>query len=825
MNPFAQGQGTPANILAAIGAARIPVQAGLSRRSSLNARPGDLIGQDLYDALEGEDPQGEAAVKKIYERVRLASLEGRAMLERGWWQKLLYINGRQWIYYSPRGGWRDKRLARWIPRPVTNVTAETVDSIRALLTSNTPTLRVRPNGNEPINVLTAQIADDLEPVIAEEHEMDRRFFEADFWAPALGCCWLHPYWDKDDPRHVVEVRMLQCGACGETVSPLDVEESETGDACPNCGQPGLLTPATDPQTGQPVTTVENIGAGKTDVVSPLEMLIPTFYQRWEDVGELIRLRWRPETYYEGRDYYNRIQFTSTTAEQSLQMFRSLALMSDLSTAPFQWGGATPTRQKGAIEAELWVKPQVSFPDGLWVRAVGGLHGETVIVRDPERGVMPGPIPFRDQADRPLWLWDYYPFRETGGRLWAMGALEPVIQKQDQINRNDSMVELIMQRMANPIWLEPKGAEIQRFTGEPGLIVRYSIVAGSNAKPERLEGMNPGQSFFQLRDQYMNDVERLAGTQDVLKGMRPQGVEAFSALNLIVEEAQSRFVPILKARGRTYRDWYANAIELERSYGPTTRIKTVAGQAGNWTFKTFKKQDLEGAITVVIEDGSTTPKTSLGKRAALQDAKTLGLINPANPDTALAALGVLGVPELAPGLDSHTRAAQTEQEQYEAWVEGGRQGGPAANPLVVRAWQQHPIHIQQHDVWANGDAIRGLCLKDPAVAMEITLHRSQHVIAQANPFGLPLPPNVPPPGLGAPAGPAQPMPFEGPTPTPGMLEPGATQPQPPVPTGGAPAGGGPPQGAGLATQNVNRELNGVHTLPGNRTGAGNMARPA
>ena len=319
------------------------------------------------------------------------------------------------------------------------------------------------------------------------------------------------------------------------------------------------------------------------------------------------------------------------------MYRSLALMSDLSTAPFQWGGASPTRTQGAIEAELWIKPQVNYPQGLWVRAVGGMDGEAIIVRDPARGILPGPIPYRDQDDQALWLWSYYPYRETGGRIWAMGALEPIIQKQDQINRGDSMVELIMQRMANPIWLEPKGAEVQRFTGEPGLVVRYSVVAGTNAKPERLEGMNPGQSFFQLRTQYMGDVEMLAGTQDVLKGMRPSGVEAYSALNLLVEQSQSKFTPILKARGRAYRDWYTLALELERSYGPVARTKSVMGQAGNWSFQVFRKQDLKGAITVTIEDGSTTPKTSLGKRAAIQDAKALGFINTNNPDTQNAGL--------------------------------------------------------------------------------------------------------------------------------------------------------------------------------------------
>ena len=82
-------------------------------------------GERLYTLLSQTDPQSiarsDAQLRDIIKRTRDASLEGRELLERGWWQKLLYINGRQWIYYTPRGGWQDKRLARWIPRPVVSL--------------------------------------------------------------------------------------------------------------------------------------------------------------------------------------------------------------------------------------------------------------------------------------------------------------------------------------------------------------------------------------------------------------------------------------------------------------------------------------------------------------------------------------------------------------------------------------------------------------------------------------------------------------------------------------------------------------------------------
>ena len=182
------------------------------------------------------------------------------------------------------------------------------------------------------------------------------------------------------------------------------------------------------------------------------------------------------------------------------------------------------------------------------------------------------------------------------------------------------------------------------------------------------------------------------------------------------------------------------------------------------------------------------------------------------------------------------------------------------PLQVRAWQAHPIHLEQHDIWANSDRIRALTFTDPAAAAELTYHRSQHVIAAQNAFGLPMPPPPPKPPMDLPkvtlaltsADLMNPMVMqvfnEGglpltlpqPAPQPPGAQPGA-QPaiRPPARRSGfvhtpgqvARPGAGlvppptPPQGAALTAANVNREAGGTHTLPGNPTGAGNMAAPA
>jgi ssDNA-binding Zn-finger/Zn-ribbon topoisomerase 1 len=777
---------------------------------ALRPVPGSSQTQNsFYDLLAQGDKDAEGVARKRFKHVRESSLDGRELIESGWWQKLLYLNGRQWIYHNARQGWQDKRLARWIPRPVTNICADTIQTIRSMLTGIDITARSRPLGPDPIDTLTAKTVDDIEPALKEEHELQEVFFEADFWAPVLGTVWLQVYWDRDNPVNKEFVQAMACPKCGYQAHPLDLEDGIVP-GCPQCGMPGDTFQAAVDDQNAPIGELATVGKGTTDVVSPLEMLVPMYFQRWKDCTELIRLRWRPKSYYDGRPYANQINFRSMPADRSLQMYRSLATMTDLTTAPLQGSGTTSSRMEGTIEAELWVKASPEFPQGLWMRTVGGTQGDTLIIRDEERGIMPGPIPFADIHGQALWPWVYYPYEQRGGKLFAISALDPLIQKQDQINRNDSMVELIMQRMSNPIWLEPKGAEVQRFTGEPGLIVRYSIVAGSNAKPERLEGMQVQQSFFALRAQYFADAEKAAGTQDVLKGATPAGVSAFSSLNLLVERSQSRFTSLFKARGRAYREWLKLALELERVHGPQTRVRTIIGKNNTYTFKTFQKANLKGAFEIIIEDGSEQPKTALGKRAALQQAKDLGFINLEDPDTIYKGLDLLGISDIAPAMSTHTIAAQTEHHMYEQWVGTGRTG---PNPMKVESWHNHKIHIVTFDIWANSDRIRALSLADPLVENELMVHRVQHNIGLLNPFGLPIPANMPPP---APLGPdGQPVPG-------GPVGPGAPAAPGPVGPGGMPP---PAEGAGRAMTNSNQESNAIDTLPGAAPGGGNMAGPA
>lgn len=702
---------------------------------------------DPYAAL-----LNDAAAVKLLDDTRKFCDPGREAFEWGWWRVLLYFLGRQWIYWNPATRtWNDKRLAKWVPKPVTNKIRETYDSIFALLSDITPSVNARPVGQKPANVITAETTDEIMPLIHDEHGMTPLMGDADFWAILLGNAYLHPHWDPNDPVNQRTVQLWQCALCQSVVPPDAIVQA--GNKCPNCGSPALQ-PARD-ASGQPVTQQIVIGRGKTIVCSPFEILLPLYAQSFEAVDRLIHHTWLPrheiEDMVQDQAVLKKIQWTTSPQQRSLQLYRSLAMQSDLPMSPSTWQtSGTMGEVEGATVQRLWVKAGQRYPRGVLLEFIGEGTGAVVNRSANRDGGMEPYLPYETMEGEPLWPWIHYAYKRIAGRLYAQGAMDTILQKQDQINQIDSMTQLTANRMGNPIWLEPKGAEVERFTGEPGLIVRWQPVGANGAKPERIAGENPPQSFFALRQQFLGDIEDAAGTYDVVKGAKPAGVEAFSALNLLVERSQSRFTPTFKARGEAYRQWAEIAVELERAYGPDERIRNVQGPNQNWTQKVFQRTKLQGSIAIVVEDGSNTPKTSLGRRAAIEHANQLQLLAPQqNPDQMYAMMQELGVSALVPSLDADVKSALQEQQMFEEWATGGMQGPP---PLARMPWHNDQVHLNENRKWMNGDAIREILANAgpaaPMIVQALAMHLQEHLMGMQA-----LAMNMAASGPGGPGGPA------------------------------------------------------------------------
>jgi hypothetical protein len=92
--------------------------------------------QPAAEPKPGPDTSRDADYLKMFKAAKKESFENRWIWERGWMRNIHYVNNRHWIEYMRKTNeWRDVRLAKWFPKPVTNKMGEGVQAFRAMFTS------------------------------------------------------------------------------------------------------------------------------------------------------------------------------------------------------------------------------------------------------------------------------------------------------------------------------------------------------------------------------------------------------------------------------------------------------------------------------------------------------------------------------------------------------------------------------------------------------------------------------------------------------------------------------------------------------------------
>lgn len=642
----------------------------------------------IADGKPTDDGYTDDDLLALWKVVKRACFEDFVSFERQWQRNIHYLLNRQWLVWSETDNrWKDIRVAKWIPRPTNPDLKNGLQAIRAMLTGIKSGVNARPNGSAAENVATAYVCDELHPLIHESHHMNAVMTEADWWTIVCGNAYGHTYVDYDPKYGIVEIPVERCVACDRSYTSDKI--AEAGQVCPDCGGNQFKPDGVQKRPkGRPTTTA----------LSPLELAFPNRYPRFEDIPYVVRKRWRGKTWFEGhptlKTLATTLKFSKSSTDRNLQLFRSLATQNDIGLSPVYWNEGTggANAEEGLPEYEVWYKPCDKYPKGLVFRVLGD-SGEVIVHLEEDEGI-PGPFPYTDAEGNPLFTFYHMGYEHVGGRVLASGAFDPAIPKLDQLNQWDSMYQMGFQRTANPVWLKPKGAEIQKMTGEPGMVIEWNpLVLDGKGKPERISGEGMHSSHFEMRNLIKKDIEEALGTFEIMKGGKPPGVESFAGLNLLVEQSQSRFSSLFQSRADFIKSWYSAAIELERIFGPDERTKAVLADSRSWTFQTFKRAQLQGAVTMVVEEGSTTPKTNLGIRAAVEHANTLQMLPLNDPDVQYEGLKLFGITKMVPTLDRHVQRALQKQQAFVEWLNTPQQQ-QESRAKDMQAQQDHQLKTRQ-----------------------------------------------------------------------------------------------------------------------------------
>jgi hypothetical protein len=579
----------------------------------------DLDLTSLDTSLPDDLDSAASKIEKYYKQDNIQ----KASLTYNWERVHLMLDGQQWLTYrgsrDSGGMWERLEVSpanSYIPRPVTNYLFDAYQTLKGYLLKNDPRITVRPNTQTSKDKTAAKIAELVSESNWERLREDDNYEYAASCLLTYGTVFKKSFWDNSYLSLARVPRMVQ--------QPV---------VDPNTGMPtGQVeeVQARDPQTGEELFDELPLGDVNTAVVEPYRIafdpLATTISDlRWIMEYSIRPLNWIRENYDKQEPgYTGRIDDVKPekSLSNSLRKFYNLKTSSgvkNLQTLSATVGGAggadNEMVEEAAVVKEYYERPTQKYPKGRLIVIANGtpLYAEKSPYEGPEQG-------------------DWHPYSECRweimpGRLWGKGPLDECCEPQKHVNSIDSVIILTRKTMAVPQKLEPRGsiAKGNSWTGEPGLRVPYTVVDGQ--KPETIPGIGVDQQVLAERQQHVEDIKNLSGAIDILKGDRPPGVTAASALEMLFEVGTGKLFPAmkrwkkfiesdqkkqLKLVAKKYREPRPEFIQSLLSKNKDLAISQV---------KDFIGSDLYDNCNVIIEASSSIPKLISSERLKLMELLT------------------------------------------------------------------------------------------------------------------------------------------------------------------------------------------------------------
>jgi len=646
------------------------------------------------DSSEDAKAKRRDARNEFIGRIRSARHE----ILRSWLENCLFYIGLQWLAPLPDGrGFMRANLRRDVPRPVTNRFKTILDAIDAPLSRLEPALTCVPGSDKDDDRMTADLGIRVLDYLSQQVELDR--FKGQLSKILVTCNNAYGHLGLDPSGGgIVRVPQWQCAQCQAVVSASTAAEKHG--TCPTCQ--GTLRPT------QTQPDMVNPGALFLEALTPFEVWVDFAIPRMDDqpIVMIRRLRprkWAEATWPEYGQQIKNLPSCSSTSDLGMTFLQSLIRLAP-GGAPTQGGigfGAPIRWQESIIDDILYIKPCTDYPNGLYMRMLGDeLEVEVMDLGDVAHD---GTL---EEPGAPFIPIVHYGYDDVPGSHVHTGPADHLKDLQRQRNRREAAIELYFQRMANGVWLIPEGTDVQTPTGEEGWVMRYSPLGSGGAKPERMEGSRLPSSFvewLQFTDKQMEDI---AGTYDLFRGNKPPNVSSGYAMQILTERAQARFAHVYGNYEVAHAKLGTYMFLLFRNHAPDEIYFKIKGEESRWTVIAIQRADLRGGIDFRVEAGSARPKTTLEKKASVEQAVQLQLIDLQDPDVRLQLLHLYGIPELMPMAQADDEQVAREHATYLQWARSWTDpltGQPITGspeemmlPVLVDALlDDHPFHLMRH----------------------------------------------------------------------------------------------------------------------------------
>jgi hypothetical protein len=611
----------------------------------------------------------------------------KSQLAWSWERNHLMLDGKQWITFegsqATGGMWKPLRVSKaneYIPRPVTNYLFDVYQTLKSYLIKNKPRSTVYPqNTNSYRDKVAAELATMCCEVNWSRLREQQNYEYAAATLITYGTVFKKDYWDTTTINMVKVPRMEQ-------------------------------RPVTDPQSGMPTGATEEVpvlspegdvvydemplGDVNTEIVEPYRIAIDPLAMdlhkaRWVMEYSIQPLQWIVETYQKEAEGYTNL---ADTVKEEAQLSNSLKRFFNLKTSSGVRNNGMETAsgqdimvQNAAVVKEYYERPSAKYQKG---RLIVVANGVTLYSGDsPYSGTEHG---------------DWHPYSEcrwelVPGRFWGRGPLDDAVEVQKQINSIDSLIVLVRKTMAIPQKLIPTGIGITpgEWTGRPSQEIYYKD-NGTGAKPEVIQPSHVDQQVFAEREQRVADLKEISGAIDILKGDRPPGVNAASALSLLYEVGTGKLFPVLDRWKALVEGSQKKQLQMIQKFYKEPRpefirsLRAKNNQLSDQEISNFLGTDLYDHCNVVVEAGSNVPKLQAAHQARLVELANIGVLNlqlPANRMQFLQDLGVMGY--------DNDIGPDVKRAEWENSLLDNIANSPDNMPIVLDA-DAHDVHISTHE---------------------------------------------------------------------------------------------------------------------------------
>lgn len=271
-----------------------------------------------------------------------------------------------------------------------------------------------------------------------------------------------------------------------------------------------------------------------------------------------------------------------------------------------------------------------------------------------------------------------PFDKPAMKFWGMASIEQVMDLQEQINRAASMIVEARNLMFRPRVFASHESQVpaQSLSDRPGEIIRYKAAGGA---PQFVTpNFNFGEGVSHKQD-LVSTMGSVMGITGASRGDIPAATRTALALQLVLEQDRSQYVPFIKSYHQAILDTNLKALQIAAEYIPAEDPRAVKVE-GDFQSALFHGGMVPSPLDAYLEDTNPLGWTAAGRTESVLEIAKAGLIKDEQK-----ILEMLKIPSADPAHEITDINRQTQEKENELLKQG--------QIVSIEQADNHGVHLE------------------------------------------------------------------------------------------------------------------------------------